>query len=294
MPDLQSRGGNIVFLNDDGDSLYDIPLDLVSQLNKVPFGIGQTSLNENISLSGTDNSLLIGNNITVASGKTITLRDSASIDIIKPQDIQSLSLRKPIQTPGSIVQVQYYQITKQDIVRFTVGNAAVANVVGIDPSDITSSKRITLPRQYDGADDRPNAGVFSVVITPKYANSVIKIEAMVTGEWTDDTYTYQTGWGFARQVDGKFTFLKGDAGSDERLEAIAPTVRNHFNDNDDVTMEMAFYAYFDTPNTTRPIRYHVTCRGVNNNTFNVNRTANDDNTGDLSTTSFISATEIAQ
>ena len=48
MPDLQSRGGNIVFLNDDGDSLYDIPLDLVTQLNKVPFGIGQTSLNENI------------------------------------------------------------------------------------------------------------------------------------------------------------------------------------------------------------------------------------------------------
>ena len=258
-------------------------------------------ITESISLSGKQNSVLFADDITIPSGKTVTLRDSASIDLIKPQDVQSLSLRKPIQTPGSIVQVQYYQITKRNLVRFTVGNTAVPNVVGIDPADIADVNRITLPRGFDGAGGRDNnkLGVFSVVITPKYANSVIKIEAMVTGEWTDDTYTYQTGWGFARQVDGKFTFLKGDASGDEhgdadRVEAIAPTTRSHHGDNDDNTPEMTFYAYFDTPNTTSPIRYHVTCRGTTNNTFYVNRSADDNGTNDLVTTSFISATEIAQ
>lgn len=263
--------------------------------------VAGSSISEDLSLSSNQSSILVGDSITVASGKTVTLRDSASIDLIKPQDVQSLSLRKPIQTPGSIVQVQYYQITKRNLVRFTVGNVGVGNVVGIDPSDISDVNRITLPRGYDGADGRDNnkLGVFSVVITPQYANSVIKIEAMINGEWSDDTYTYRTGWGFARQVDGKFTFLKGDASGDEfgdadRVEAIAPTVRSHFSDQDNDTMESANYAYFDTPNTTSPIRYHVTCRGTNSTTFHVNRTANDDSTNDLVTTSFISATEIAQ
>lgn len=267
--------------------------ELDANFTEAQFRIGTTTLNEDISLSGKQSSLLIGDSITVASGKTITLRDSASIDLISPQDVQSLSLRKPIQIPGSIVQVQYYQITKKDVVRFTVGNNEVANVMGIDPSDVTDANRITLPRNFDGT-EQPNSGVFSVVITPKFANSVIKIEAMVTGEWTDDTQTYRTGWGFARQVGGKFTFLKGDAGSDDRVEAIAPTTRSHYADQDDNTPEMAFYAYFDTPNTTSPIRYHVTCRGSANTTFNVNRSADDNGTNDLSTTSFISATEIAQ
>ena len=111
MPDLQSRGGNIVFLNDNGDSLYNIPLDLVTQLNKVPFGIGQTSLNENISLSGTDNSLLLGDSITVASGKTITLSDSSTLNVLSNADIQrATGIQQRTYEAGEIVQVKFKRI----------------------------------------------------------------------------------------------------------------------------------------------------------------------------------------
>jgi hypothetical protein len=251
--------------------------------------VAGSSISEDLSLSGKQSSILIGDDITIASGKTVTLRDSASIDIINPEDAKSLSLRKPIQAPGSIVQVQYYQITETNTVQFTVGNTGVATAMQVD--NISSASRITLPRMVSTLEDG-NVGVFSVVITPKYSNSVIKIEAMVNGEWTDDTYTFQTGWGFARQVDGGMTFLKADP-FETRLACVAPTSRSHYNDNDASTPECANYSYFDIPNTAKSIRYHVTCLGNNNNTFRVNRTA-DDGSDHQRFTSFISATEIAQ
>jgi hypothetical protein len=252
--------------------------------------VAGSSISEDLSLSGKQSSILIGDDITIASGKTVTLRDSASIDIINPEDAKSLSLRKPIQAPGSIVQVQYYQITATNTVRFTVGNTGVATAMQVD--NISSASRITLPNMVPGEFPGVNNGVFSVVITPKYSNSVIKIEAMVNGEWTDDTYTHKTGWGFARQVDGGMTFLKADP-FETRLACVAPTSRSYFGDNDASTPECANYSYFDIPNTTKSIRYHVTCLGTNSNTFRVNRTA-DDGSDHQRFTSFISATEIAQ
>jgi len=251
--------------------------------------VAGSSISEDLSLSGKQSSILVGDDITIASGKTVTLRDSASIDIINPEDAKSLSLRKPIQAPGSIVQVQYYQITAINLVQFSVGNTGFATAMQVD--NISSASRITLPRMVSTTEDG-QVGVFSVVITPKYSNSVIKIEAMVNGEWTDDSFTYQTGWGFARQVDGGMTFLKADP-FETRLACVAPTSRSHFGDNDASTPECTNYSYFDIPNTTKSIRYHVTCLSASTNTFRVNRTA-DDGSNHQRFTSFISATEIAQ
>ena len=173
MPDLQSRGGNIVFLNDAGDSLYDIPLDLVTQLNKVPFGIGQTSLNENISLSGTDNSLLVGDSITVASGKTITLNDSSTLNVLSNADIQrATGIQQRNYEVGEIVQVKFKRV--DELTNIGTGSSGTSMIA----SDYTDFGRMAaaLPLHID--------------ITPKFSNSLIKLTARIFGEANG----HDSGW----------------------------------------------------------------------------------------------------
>lgn len=262
MPDLQSRGGNIVFLNDNGDSLYDIPLDLVTQLNKVPFGIGQTSLNENITLSGTDNSLLIGDSITVASGKTITLNDSSTLNVLSNADIQrATGIQQRTYEAGEIVQVKFKRI--DEITSITTG-ASDTDMVASDYTDF-GRLRAALPLHID--------------ITPKFSNSLIKLTARIYGEAT----SHNSGW------------LIGEYNSTEKLyQVIRRTGFEGYNNMRPIDQQNTYlsdlydgdnnstprhsnFAYYDKPGTTSRKGYciiYTTTQDNANFTFRLNRTAN--------------------
>lgn len=87
MPDLQSRGGRIVYLDDNGDSVYDIaetaPLDPV-QLDNLygsMFFSSEKTITSNLTIPKTRNFMSVGP-ITIADGVTVTLADSADWTIV--------------------------------------------------------------------------------------------------------------------------------------------------------------------------------------------------------------------
>lgn len=262
MPDLQSRGGNIVFLNDDGDSLYDIPLDLVTQLNKVPFGIGQTSLNENISLSGTDNSLLVGDSITVASGKTITLNDSSTLNVLSNADIQrAIGIQQRTYETGEIVQVKFKRI--DEITSLGTSNE-LTDMVASDYTDF-GRLRAALPLHID--------------ITPKFSNSLIKLTARIYGEAT----THNTGWliGEYNSTEKLYQVIRrtGFEGYNNArsIDQQSTYISDQYDGDQNSTPRHSNFVYYDKPGTTSRKGYCIilTCTTDNTNTtFRLNRTAN--------------------
>lgn len=116
----------------------------------------------------------------------------------------------------------------------------------------------------------------SVVITPKYSNSLIKIEALVTGEWsTGAQAATNSTWFFYRDS----TKLSHAAAGVRNVGILMGGFLSYYDLDFDSTPETAMYFYFDSPSTTSQITYKV---GVNNYygyTWNLNRTAGDtDNT----------------
>jgi len=262
MPDLQSSGGNIVFLNDNGDSLYDIPLDLVTQLNKVPFGIGQTSLNENISLSGTDNSLLLGDSITVASGKTITLNDSSTLNVLSNADIQrATGIQQRTYEAGEIVQVKFKRI---DEITSMGTSASDADMVASDHTDF-GRLRAALPLHID--------------ITPKFSNSLIKLTARIYGESTH----HNSGWliGEYNSTEKLYQVIRrtGFEGYNNArsIDQQSTYISDLYDGDNNSTPRHSNFAYYDKPGTTSRKGYCIIFTSTADNTdyaFRLNRTAN--------------------
>jgi hypothetical protein len=133
----------------------------------------------------------------------------------------------------------------------------------------------------------------TVDITPTSTSSIIRIDAMVNGEWdTNQDAAANSVWFFYRD-----TTKLSHAASGNRLVGIQMgTILSYGAASDALTTpEFANYSYFDTPNTTSQITYKV---GVNNAAYNydwyLNSTTTDaDNTSNERGTSFICVTEIA-
>ena len=84
MPDLQTRGGRIVYLDDNGDSLYDLPPTGFTQLDTLygtMFFSSEKTITSDLTIPKTRNFMSVGP-ITIADGVTVTLADSADWTII--------------------------------------------------------------------------------------------------------------------------------------------------------------------------------------------------------------------
>lgn len=158
---------------------------------------------------------------------------------------------------GSIIQVQYTQFTGTSV------NSLSGDTVLTD---------------------------LTVNITPTSTSSIIKLEAMVNGEWGASDASHESVWFFYRDT----TKLSAPEAGSRKVGILSGTFRSYDAVDASSTPEHAVYSYIDSPSSTSQITYKVgVSQGLNRSWF-LNRTvADSDAAGFERGTSLILATEIA-
>ena len=130
----------------------------------------------------------------------------------------------------------------------------------------------------------------TVNITPTSTSSVIRLDAMINGEWSTMAHGTDAVWFFYRDS----TKLSHTSANNRNVGILMGTAITYYTADQNSTPEQAQYSYFDTPSTTSQITYKVGVSIVTASTWYLNRTVGDtDNTSWERGISFISATEIA-
>ena len=133
----------------------------------------------------------------------------------------------------------------------------------------------------------------SVNITPTSTSSIIKIDAMVNGEWSYSAASYNSTWFFYRDA----TKLSHAVTGVRNVGVLMATAISYTSADAGSTPETAYYSYFDAPSSTSQLTYKVAVNqgSGSNATWYTNRTVSTD-TADYQMengTSFICVTEIA-
>jgi len=169
--------------------------------------------------------------------------------------------KKILMPQGGIIQTQYTQYTSTSTVSIASGtDTAIDNL--------------------------------AVNITPMSTSSIIRIDAMVNGEWSNQTASYNSVWFFYRGS----TKLSGPAAGSRDVGVLMGTSLTYESSESGSTPEHAIYSFFDTPSTTSQITYKVGFRQGTGSTITWyhNKTVTDsDGIQYERGTSFISVTEIA-
>ena len=129
-------------------------------------------------------------------------------------------------------------------------------------------------------------------ITPISTSSIIRLDAMVNGEWSGQSASYNSVWFFYRDS----TKLSTPVSSGRAVGIHMGTGLTIESANAGSTPEHAVYSYFDTPSTTSQITYKVAVyQGTGSNLdWYTNRTSSDTDGYQYERgTSFICVTEIA-
>ena len=130
----------------------------------------------------------------------------------------------------------------------------------------------------------------AVNITPTSTNSVIKIEAFVTGELSNASSIYNTGWFFFRDN----TALQAQNVGNRNAGIQMASNLSYWAGDVSSTPENASYMYFDSPSTTSQITYTVGIVSYYGGNWHLNRTVSDSNDSDNERgISSICVTEIA-
>ena len=177
------------------------------------------------------------------------------VDEIAPKT----SGNKVLMPQGGIIQVQYTQFT-------STNSVAVSNSTDTVFTDLT------------------------VNITPSSTSSIIKVEAMVNGEFSNQGVAYNGVWLFMRDST---KLSHSTAGS--RLVGVRMGSAISYDQAENAsTPEGAYYTYFDSPSSTSQITYKVAAKTASACTYYLNRTVDDtDGAGYERGISFICVTEIA-
>lgn len=180
--------------------------------------------------------------------------------ILKADRVQSTSDGFVLPPAGGIIQTQYTQYT--------------------------STTSTSCSTQTDVSLDH-----LAVSITPISASSIIRIDAMVNGEWSAVSTNYNSVWFFYRGS----TKLSAPAASG-RAVGVHMGTSISYESSANSTPEHVVYSYFDTPSTTSQVTYKVgVYQGTGSTiTWYTNRTVLDSDGYQYERgTSFISVTEIA-
>lgn len=166
---------------------------------------------------------------------------------------------KVIMPSGGIIQMQYTQFTGTN----SYSIAAATNTVITD---------------------------LTVNITPVSTSSIIKIDAMVNGEWSHQNGATDSVWFFYRDS----TKLSHPAAGNRPVGVLMGTSITYDQQDMASTPEHAYYSYFDAPSSTSQITYKVGVYQADGYDWSLNRTQTDtDSAGYERGTSFICVTEIA-
>ena len=179
--------------------------------------------------------------------------------ILKVDRVQSTSNGFVLPPAGDIIQTQYSQ--------------------KIDTGSVSLSAQTYTALHSD----------LEVTITPTSTSSVIKLEGQIFGEHSDSGNVYNCSVFFYRN-----TTRLGAPAAGSRFAGVGILPRSYEVANADSTPEFAMYSFYDTPSTTSAITYKLGMITWTAETFYINRTVGDVDTGYYERgTSFISVTEIA-
>jgi len=130
----------------------------------------------------------------------------------------------------------------------------------------------------------------TVNITPISTSSIIKIEAMVNGEWSNQSGATDSVWFFYRNS----TKLSAPASGSRNVGILMGTALTYTPANANSTPELAYYSYFDAPSSTSQITYKVGVNAPGNYNWSLNKTHTDTDSSSYERgISFISVTEFA-
>ena len=130
----------------------------------------------------------------------------------------------------------------------------------------------------------------AVNITPTSTSSIIKIEAFITGEHSNQASTYNAGWFFFRDN----TALQASNAGSRNAGIQMGTNLSYWASDIASTPENAAYMYFDSPSSTSQITYTVGLVSYYAGNWALNKTVLDTDGADYERgISTISVTEIA-
>jgi len=160
---------------------------------------------------------------------------------------------------GGIIQTQYTQFTGTNTYSTTAATDAVI-------TDLT------------------------VNITPVSTSSIIRIDAMVNGEWSNQAGATDGVWFFYRDA----TKLSHSAAGNRNVGIRMGSFISYNVQDNDSTPEGTYYSYFDAPTSTSQITYKVGVNSASGFIYYLNRTISDTDLINYERgTSFICVTEIA-
>jgi len=173
------------------------------------------------------------------------------------------------------------------LTKVRAGGYAAGGIIQIQRTQYTSTTSTSCA-------DATNVSLdhLAVSITPTSTNSIIRLEAQLVGEWSNQNVAYNSMWFFYRDS----TKLGHAAAGSRNVGVFMSTHTSYDSADAGSTPEGVFYSYFDTPSTTSAITYKVGVNQGNNGTFTwyTNRTVTDTDSKIYERgISLISATEIA-
>jgi len=143
-----------------------------------------------------------------------------------------------------------------DLAKF--GSGISGGILQVQYTQISATSQIACASNTD-----TEISVLSVNITPTSTNSIIKIEAMVNGEWSNQGAIYNTAWFFYRDS----TKLAAPVAGSRNSGILMGTSLTYEANDASSTPEHAVYSYFDTPSTTSQITYKVGLRQSENSSL---------------------------
>ena len=176
-------------------------------------------------------------------------------------------------------------ITAAGLPTLTSSNMPSGTVLQVQRTQFTSTNTVSISAATDTA-----LTDLTVNITPVSTSSIIRIDAMVNGEWSDQDAAYDSVWFFFRD-----STKLSHAAAGSRIVGIAMSTSISYTSLDQAsTPELVNYSYFDTPSSTSQITYKVGVYQRDGYDWSLNKTVTDGNSSGYERgISFISVTEIA-
>lgn len=228
--------------------------------------VAGSSISEDLSLSGKQSSILVGDDITIASGKTVTLQDSASIDIIPSANLKHMTSTERLYEIGEAVQMIFKRIDNITSYGTTSASSADNHRFNIRSGDFTDFGRLTLV---------PDC---TMSITPKFSDSLIVWELNLQGEPNNENAGFLIAEYNDTTNEWQIIRRPGYEGyNNQTFINQQNTYISVFYDGDNnSTMRMSAFQYFDKPNTTSKKTYGIIFTSTTNNTdysYRQNRTS---------------------
>lgn len=202
-------------------------------------------------LTSNQSTVTVGNNVINSSSisSIITNTNILAVDQIQPKGANATIIvpsAYSIYSPGSIVQVINTYLTNPFTQTINAGYTTYNDLSGL-----------------------------AATITPKSSNSKIYMTVRWFGEFSNQSYNYETMWNIKRNG----TLIGQPPQPGTVPIGIHMTAISYWANDNDSTPETIFFDYYDSPGTVTPLTYQVSLTTTTGYTLYTNRCVNGATTG---------------